>query len=167
MNLVLRRAAALGATARPMRDDDLAFVEALYGSVRAAELSITGWPEEMRAAFLGQQHRAQHQHYRAHYPDAAWLILERGGEPVGRLYFDETPSDLHLIDISLVESSRGAGLGRAIMADLIDRAGETGRTMSLFVEPNNPARRLYLGLGFVDEGNAGAYEAMRWSAAEA
>jgi ribosomal protein S18 acetylase RimI-like enzyme len=165
MNFNLRRAATLGVTARPMTDDDLPFVAALYRSVRAAEMAMTGWAEEMQAAFLDQQHRAQHHHYRTHYPDAAWLILERDGEPVGRLYIDEAPSDLHLIDISLVEACRGAGIGRAIMSDLIERAGEeAGKSMSLFVEPNNPARRLYLSLGFVDEGNAGAYEAMRWRA---
>jgi GNAT superfamily N-acetyltransferase len=162
MDLILRRAAALGVTARAMTEDDLPFVAALYGSVRAAELAVAGWPEEMRTNFLNQQHRAQHQHYRMHYPDAAWLILEQGGEPIGRLYFDEARSDLHLIDISLVEPRRGAGIGGAIMADLIERAGAAGRSMSLFVEPSNPARRLYLSLGFVDEGNAGAYEAMRW-----
>ncbi|HYJ53616.1 MAG TPA: GNAT family N-acetyltransferase [Allosphingosinicella sp.] len=166
MNPILRRAAALGVTARPMTDDDLPFVAGLYRSVRAAELAQTGWPDDMLANFLDQQHRAQHQHYRAHYPDADWLILERDGEPIGRLYVDEAPSDLHLIDISLLEDFRGAGIGRAIMADLIERAGEAGQSMSLFVEPGNPARNLYLGLGFVDEGNAGAYEAMRWRAGE-
>ena len=165
MTFSLRRAATLGVTARPMTDEDLPFVAALYRSVRAAELAMSGWPEEMQAAFFDQQHRAQHHHYRTHYPDAAWLILERGGKPIGRPYFHETPSDLHLIDISLAETCRGAGIGRAIMSDLIERAGgEAGKSMSLFVEPNNRARRLYLRLGFVGEGNAGAYEAMRWRA---
>ena len=144
-----------------MTDDDLPFVAALYASVRAAEVAQTGWPAEMQAAFLDQQHCAQHLHYRAHFAQASWLILERDGAPIGRLYIDETPSNLHLIDITLTESCRGAGIGRAIMEDLVARAGETGSAISLHVEPDNPARRLYLSLGFVDEGNAGAYEAMR------
>jgi ribosomal protein S18 acetylase RimI-like enzyme len=149
-----------------MTDGDLPFVAALYASVRAAELAMTGWPEEMRRLFLDQQHRAQHQHYRSQYPNAAWLILERDGAAIGRLYFDEAPSDLHLIDISLSESARGAGIGRAILADLIESAGAAGRSMSLFVDPHNPARRLYLSLGFVSEGSARAYERMRWRARE-
>jgi ribosomal protein S18 acetylase RimI-like enzyme len=167
MRLILRRAAALGVAARPMTEDDLPFVAGLYRSVRAAELAQTGWPQELQANFLDQQHRAQHQHYRAQFPNALWLILEREGQPIGRLYFDETPRDLHLIDIALLEPCRAAGIGRALMTDLIERADEAGRSMSLFVEPRNPARRLYLSLGFVDEGNAGAYQAMRWRATEA
>jgi len=160
----MRRTEALGVASRAMVEADLPFVAALYASVRSAELAQTGWPEEMRQAFFDQQHQAQHAHYRAYYPDAEWLILERHGKPIGRLYLHEETSDLHLIDISLVESSRGAGIGTAIMEDLIDRAGAQGRSMSLFVEPNNPARRLYSRVGFVGEGISGAYEAMRWRA---
>lgn len=157
----MRRAAALGLECRAMTDVDLPFVAELYASVRAAELALTGWPAEMRGAFLEQQHRAQHQHYRAHYPDADWLIIERQGKRIGRLYVDEAPGDLHLIDISLLDCSRGRGVGTAIIADLIAHADAGGKSLSLFVEPNNPARRLYLRLGFESEGIAGAYESMR------
>ena len=162
----MRRAAALGVTCRARTDDDLPFIAALYASVRAGEMALTGWPEEMRAAFLDQQHRAQHHHYLTHYRDADWLVLEHEGAPIGRLYIHAAPADLHLIDISLIEASRGQGIGTAIMSDLIEKAGEAGMTMSLFVEPNNPARQLYARLGFVSEGIEGAYEAMRWSAGD-
>lgn len=167
MSPLFRRAAELGVRARPMTEEDLLFVAGLYRSVRSAELAQTGWPEELQASFLDQQHRAQHQQYRASYPEAAWLILERGSSPIGRLYFDEGSSDLHLIDIALIEPCRGAGIGRAILADLMERAGKSGRSMSLSVEPHNPARRLYLSLGFVDEGDPGAYQPMRWRSAAA
>lgn len=139
-------AAAFGITYRPMTDDDLPFVAALYATTRAEELAATGWPEAMQAAFLEQQHRAQHGHYRAVHPDGEWLLIERGGAPIGRLYLATQEGMLLIVDISLLPAARGAGLGTAILTDLL--AAET-RPVQLHVEHLNPARRLYERLGFV------------------
>jgi GNAT superfamily N-acetyltransferase len=109
---------------------------------------MLGWPAEMLAAFLEQQRRAQAMHYRAAFADAAWLIVESGGAPVGRLYTDERPASVHLIDIALLPEWRGRGLGGAILADLIADAAARGLAVSLQVEKVNPARRLYERLGF-------------------
>jgi GNAT superfamily N-acetyltransferase len=158
----IRRAAAFDVIYRPLAKPDLPFIAALYASTRAEEVAATAWPEELQQAFLAQQHQAQHNHYQAHYPTALWLIVEAAGEPIGRLYLDEREGDLHLIDISLVPGRRGAGIGAAIMEDLLDWARTRGMTMTLYVEPPNPARRLYERLGFTAEGEAGIYEMMVW-----
>ncbi len=141
----VREAAAFGISYRVMTDDDLPFVAALYATTRAEEVASTGWPPEMQAAFLDQQHRAQHAYYRATWPDAEWLLIERHGEPVGRLYLAEQLGQRLLVDISLLPAARGAGLGTAILTDLL--AGEA-RPVALHVERLNPARRLYERLGF-------------------
>jgi ribosomal protein S18 acetylase RimI-like enzyme len=139
-------AAAFDITYRPETDADLPFVAALYASTRADELAATGWPDEMRAAFLEQQHRAQHAHYRAVHPDGEWLLVERGGAPVGRLYLAAQDDMLLIVDISLLPAMRGTGLGTAILTDVL--AAET-RPVQLHVERTNRARRLYERLGFV------------------
>lgn len=144
----LRRAAALGVTARPMTDADLPFIARLYATTRAEELAATGWPEAMQGAFLDQQHQAQHRHYRAVYPAADWLVLERGGAPVGRLYLDANPGTIRIVDISLLPEARGRGLGGAVLRDLADLARASGRGLALSVFRGNPARRLYDRLGF-------------------
>lgn len=156
-------AAALGLSLRPMADEDLPFVAALYASTRADELAATGWPAAAQQAFLAQQHDAQHRHFRSAHPDADWLIVERDGEPAGRLYLDESEAEVVLIDISLIPARRGAGLGGALIADLISHAGTSGKPVSLHVARTNPgARRLYLRLGFRPVGDDGMYEAMEW-----
>ena len=139
-------AAAFGIGYRPETDADQPFVAALYASTRADEIAATGWPEATQAAFLEQQHRAQHLHYHHVHPDGEWLLIELGGAPVGRLYLAAQDDMLLIVDISLVPAQRGAGLGTAILTDLL--AGET-RPVQLHVEPLNPARRLYERLGFV------------------
>ena len=158
----LNAAARLGVTARPMTDDDLPFVAALYASTRAEELAPLPWPDENKRAFLEQQHRAQHAHYRAHYADADWLILEREGHPIGRLYLDEWREQLRVIDISLAAEARGEGIGGAILADIIAAAGTAGKGVSIHVEKTNPARHLYERLGFELVEDKGVYDLMAW-----
>ena len=158
----IEAAAAFGIAYRPMTDADLPFVARLYASTRADEVAATGWPPAMQAAFLDQQHRAQHQHYRTAFPESAWLIVERDGAAVGRLYLGETDAGLLLLDISLLPEERGAGLGGAMIRDVIAYAGAAGRTLSLHVERHNPARRLYERLGFVPVGEDPVYLEMAW-----
>jgi ribosomal protein S18 acetylase RimI-like enzyme len=158
----IEAAAAFGIAYRPMTDADLPFVERLYASTRAEEMAAAGWPEAMQTAFLGQQHRAQHQHYRTAYPDTQWLIVERAGAPVGRLYLSEAEGGLLLLDISLLPGERGAGLGGAMLRDVIADAAAAGRKLSLHVERSNPARRLYERLGFVIADDDVVYLRMEW-----
>jgi ribosomal protein S18 acetylase RimI-like enzyme len=155
----LRAAGALGISYRPFADEDLPFVAELYASTRREEVAVTGWPPAAQEAFLRQQHEAQHSHYAQHYADAEWLIVERGGEAVGRLYLLETADGLHIVDISLVPQSRGQGIGGAILRDILALAGE--RSVSIHVEKVNPARRLYARLGFEVVADRGLYDLMR------
>lgn len=153
----LRAAAAFAVAYRPMTDSDLPFAAALYASTRAEEVARAGWPEETRRAFLAQQHEAQHHHYRTYYPDAEWLIVERGGEAIGRLYLDEWPSQFRIVDIALVPAARRQGIGAAILEDVIAFAAAAGKAVSIHVEVHNPARGLYERLGFRPVEEKGIY----------
>ena len=158
----LRAAAALGVTYRPSTEADLPFLALVYASTRIEELAPTGWPDEMKRQFLAQQFDAQHRHYIRHYPEAEWLVIERGGQGIGRLYREEWPSQFRLIDISLLPDARGGGVGSAILADLMDEAAAAGKPLTIHVEKHNPAMRLYLRLGFVGVDEHGIYDLMEW-----
>jgi ribosomal protein S18 acetylase RimI-like enzyme len=141
----VKAAAAFGIAYRVMTDGDLPFAAALYATNRAEEVAATGWPPQMQAAFLDQQHRAQHSHYRSSYPTGEWLLIEQAGEAIGRLYLAADRGALLIVDISLLPAARGRGLGTAILTDLLE--SET-RPVELHVERVNPARRLYERFGF-------------------
>jgi ribosomal protein S18 acetylase RimI-like enzyme len=148
-----------------MADADLAFVANLYASTRAEEVAATGWPPSAQQAFLAQQHEAQHRHYRSLHPAADWLIVERAGTPIGRLYLDDSGEELRLIDISLLPEERGAGLGRALIADLMTYAQASAKPLSLHVaRTNEGARRLYARLGFRRVAAEGeSHDLLEWS----
>ena len=136
---------------------DIDFSASVYALTREAELATVDWTDEQKRAFCRQQFDAQHAHYRQHYPKAQLLIIERGGQPVGRLYFEQTSKELRLMEITLVESARNQGIGGAISDTLLRRARAVGIPMGLHVEPFNPARRLYERQGFREVELRGLY----------
>lgn len=155
-----RRAAALGLALRPETDADIPFLGALYAATRMEELAVTSWTEAQKAAFLDMQFQAQRTHYRRHYPEADWFVIEQGGGRIGRLYIERWPSQHRIIDIALLAEHCGKGFGTALLDDLIDEAAAVGKAVSIHVEKNNRARRLYLRLGFEVTEDKGVYDLM-------
>lgn len=165
MAVPLPSATALGLVCRPATDDDLPFLEEVYVSTRVEEIAQTGWPPEMQRQFLASQFDAQHRHYRRHYPDGEWLVIEKDGKGLGRLYVEDWPSQVRLIDIALLPEARGTGIGSALIGDLQAHALAAGKPLSIHVERNNPAMALYLRLGFVKIDEHGIYYLMEWNRA--
>lgn len=163
MGRPFEQAERLGLLCRPRTDADLPFLFGLYASTRAEEVAGTGWLPEQQVQFLQQQFQAQHHHYTTYYPDAEWLVVEHGGERVGRLYLEEWPSQIRIIDIALVPGARGRGFGGALIADVFRRARSVGKKVSIHVEKNNPAMTLYRRLGFVTAEDKGVYDLLEWS----
>ena len=150
-------------TFRPIRPEDQEFLCRLYASIREEELAQTDWTAEQKAAFLRMQFEAQHQHYQRYYPNGRFdLILDEAGEPIGRLYVEEWPSQFRLIDIALVPERRGQGLGSRLLRDLMAAAAAVGKALTIHVERFNPALRLYERLGFREIEDKGVYQLMEW-----
>lgn len=136
------------------------FLAALYADTRADELRPVPWSEAEKTAFLRQQFELQRQHYRLHYPRAQWLVILRGGEPIGRLYLEAGNAELRLMDIALLAAERGQGTGSALLARVLDYADSLGLPVGLHVEPFNPAQRWYVRLGFEHREMRGIYSFM-------
>jgi ribosomal protein S18 acetylase RimI-like enzyme len=149
-------AASRGLTFRAIDDTDLPFLAGVYAATRTEELAPVLWTEAQKAAFCDMQFRAQHAHYQTHYPNALWLVVERDGAAIGRLYFDRWPREHRLIDIAILPPYRGQGIGTAILLDLFADAAD--KPLTIHVEKNNPAMRLYTRLGFRAIGEHGVYD---------
>jgi ribosomal protein S18 acetylase RimI-like enzyme len=146
-----------------MIDADLPFAAALYASTRAEELAPLPWPAEVKQAFLAQQHAAQHAHYRQHYRAMEAMIVERRQAAIGRLYLYEMPSEIRIVDIALIPEARRQGIGAALLRDLFAQAAPRGKSITIHVEKNNPARTLYARLGFeILDDDRGAYDLWEW-----
>lgn len=127
------------------------------------ELQVTGWTDEQKAAFCLMQFQAQDTHYKAHYPEARFDVIQNAaGVPVGRLYVKRTPAQIHVIDISLLTEHRGQGIGTHFLRALQEEAAKAGQSVSIHVEQFNPAQRLYERLKFQRMEQSGIYYRMEW-----
>ena len=105
---------------------------------------VTGWP---RPGDMGVV--AVHDGRRI---GAAWLRLLPATDP-GYGFVDAATPELA---IGVVPGRRGQGVGRRLLEGLLAAARERGYpAVSLSVEPDNPARRLYERAGFRQVGEAG------------
>ncbi len=143
---------------------DADFVIALYTDVRWEELRPVEWPEAAKREFLAQQSRLQSAHYREHYPGAELLLILRGEVPIGRLYLRAGASEVRLMDIALLGTECGHGIGGTLMRALQAHVEQQGLQLTLHVEPTNPAQRLYQRLGFRLIENRGIYDFLGWPA---
>ena len=155
-------AAPDGVTYRRETDDDVAFLAELYASTRREEVAPVPWSDEEKEAFLRWQFEAQRAHYREHYPDCECLVVEKGGEAIGRLYVDRREEEIRLVDVALLPEHRGGGIGGAMLRELLAEGGAAGKPVSIHVEANNPAMSLYRRLGFRHVDTNGVYHLMRW-----
>lgn len=155
--------AAKGVALRPCRDSDADFLCDVYVASRWDEMTPAGWPAETTLAFLRDQYRLQDLHYRKYYADAAWCVIEIGGERAGRLYVLLTDRDLRVVDIALMPAFRNRGVGRALLEAIQGEAATYGAIkVSVHVEQSNPATRLYERLGFRVVETRGPYRLLEW-----
>ena len=144
-------------TLQPVGDDDRPLLLRVYAESREEELAQVPWSAEQKAAFLRQQFEAQHAWWQDHYSGASFDLVLVGGRPAGRLYVDEWRDEIRIVDIALLPEYRGAGLGARLVRDVLARGDAAGKPVSIHVERENPALRLYERLGFRQMEDKGVY----------
>ncbi len=142
---------------RELEATDLAFLqEMLYAALdwRAdGELPAREW------VLAHPQVSIFHEHWGR--PGDAGLVAEDAGRPIGAVWYrlfttaehgegfvdEETPE----LAIAVVEDFRGQGAGRRLLEAMHERARQDGvARISLSVDHDNPARRLYARFGYED-----------------
>ena len=147
-------------TFRPATAEDEPFLRRVYVSTRLEELSVTPWSEEQKLAFLADQFRLQSAYYAQNYPAGeatTYRVILCDGIAAGRLIVNSEPKLMRIVDIALLPEYRGQGIGGSILGDLLAEADARGAMVSIHVEKNNPAMRLYARLGFVPVKDVGVY----------
>ena len=142
---------------RAATEADRDFLMEVYASTREAELAMVPWDAAAKRLFVEHQFTAQDRHYKQHYHDTSYDVIVADGEPAGRLYVARWQREIRIVDITLLPAFRGRGLGTWLLRELMAEADTTGRKLSIHVERENPARRLYARLGFSDAGEHGVY----------
>lgn len=149
---------------RPETAQDADFLARLYRSTRD-DLLLLGLPEPMLANMMAMQFHAQQSGYRKQYPDAAYDIIEKNGEPAGCLITHRGGDAIRLIYIALLPHERNQGHGSRLIRALQAEATGANKSLMLSVSAQNmQAQHLYASSGFQVESNDGVYLEMSWCA---
>src|SRR5205085_53586 len=150
---------------RPVTSGDEEFLLAVYASTRADELVQVAWDAAQKEAFLRMQFAGQWREYHARYPDAEYEVILLNGEAVGRLWIGRDAEQIRLLDIALLPTAQGRGVGGALVQRLIAEARASGKKLRHMVFVlNADALRFYERLGFRVIEDLGAYKHMEWQA---
>lgn len=149
---------------RAARFEDLPFLRQLYRSFRKEEFANIPWPQESKDAFLDQQFDLQHRYYIAAFPGTDFLIMEKDGAPIGRLYLQMAAIEWHIIDIGFLSQWRNHGLGSAILNSIRNAAiTEQITGIVLHVDRTNTrAQKLYQASGFQEVETSVTHIRMQW-----
>jgi ribosomal protein S18 acetylase RimI-like enzyme len=127
-------------------DED--FLCRLHRSTRETEVAAWGLPAEQQEALLLLQYKAQSAHYSRSFPSADHQIITIDGKSVGTTLVDRSADEIRLVDIAILPEHRNAGLGTALVRELLDESVACGKPMRLHVFKPSPAVRFYERLGF-------------------
>jgi ribosomal protein S18 acetylase RimI-like enzyme len=137
---------------RPAEPSDYPFALALYLEGAKEHLSkIDRWDEDRFVALFHQG-----------YEQGQTRIISVDGRVVGFIQVVDFADRLYLRQIHLIDGFRGRGIGSTLIGVELKHGAESGRPVTLDVMHGNPARRLYVKLGFESTGKDPDKEQMIW-----
>jgi GNAT superfamily N-acetyltransferase len=105
----------------------------------------------------------QQRHFAQHYRPSQCQIIVLGGQDVGVLRTVEDETEVCLSVIEILPQFQGGGIGTTVIQSILDEAHRNGKPVALQVLKVNPARRLYVRLGFETYGETETHYQMRAS----
>ncbi len=133
------------------------------------QLEMLRADEALWRSLIDMQYRGRNMTYAQVFPAAEDSILclrnDAGSEvPVGRILVNKPPGCWRIVDIAVLATLRGRGLGAFAVKNCINEATAAGARLELRVTPGNPARLLYERLGFIVVSEDAMDVEMAWSA---
>lgn len=148
---------------RPATPEDAPFLLVLYKSSRGDDLRGLGWEDQRVAEFLDMQYEAQQRFHANEYRRPVDQIIERNGEPIGRLMFEPREHEIRCVDIAILPAHRSAGFGAQLLRDLQTEATRQKKPLRLQVIRFNRAIALFERLGFQRISETGTHFQMEWT----
>lgn len=128
---------------------DEPFLFQLFESTHGQQFALLPLAPAQREMLVRMQFEAQRSGYRAQFPASQDFVIVTGGEPVGRLWLDESGDHARVLDIAFVPAQQRRGMGRAVLEQVIGKAESVGKPVRLSVDRmNGRAFELYRRLGF-------------------
>lgn len=134
----------LGIGLRPAVPEDREFLWLLHCETMRSYVELTwGWDEDWQRRRFDQR-----------FNPPALKIIVKDGAPIGFVHIERTPGTIFLTGIEIAPAEQNRGIASQIIRDLLAEADRERLPVRLQVLKVNPARRLYLRLGFRSAGES-------------
>lgn len=87
---------------------------------------------------MGSQWEAQRLHYEAHFPRSDHRLIRLDGEPIGRIWVDDSDDETFVLDMALLPEHRSRGIATLLLGELMRAAEPLSKTVKLSVSVLNP-----------------------------
>jgi len=154
-------------TLRIARNEDTPFLSALFFERNAPRFASLGWDDLQLRSILQMQYRARAKGYAEQFADLKdFVILDSKQQPIGELLLHEAAGEIRIVDVCISSSKQGRGVATRLLRELQQEAIVKEATITLRVDHENPARRLYQRLGFQKITGDALQIEMQWIAAD-
>lgn len=151
-----------GLSLRAATPADEDFQYSLYRSTRQDLFTVDTSPENIES-LIGMQYAARQTSYSQRFGSMMDFIVEKEGDPIGRVVVDFGHQEVRVIDVALIPDMRGKGCGGHILKSIQRAAALGGLPVVLVVaRSNHAARHFYAVHGFVVDEASGAQDCMIW-----
>ena len=152
---------------RVAQTGDAEFLFQLFAERHTAQFAPLGWSDAQLRSMLQMQYRARAAGYAQQFVDLERFVIHTEDQhPVGELLLYRTNQEIRIVDICISNEYRQQGMGTQVLSELQREAATTGSAITLSVDHENPARKLYERLGFHETGSNALQAEMRWQFAE-
>jgi len=133
---------------RPAAQHDRLLCETLFIEQHQRPLVLAGWNDAQCRHYLQSQFTMREQHLATQYPCADHYMIVAEENEVGRMLINRQQNQIQIVDMALLASWCGRGIGAYLLSELCREADETKKPLALQVACDNPAQRLYSRFGF-------------------
>lgn len=105
----------------------------------------------------------QRRHFQQHFRPEVNQIIVLNGCDAGLISVGQNKNEFFIRNIQILPEHQNKGIGRFIIARIIQQAQQQGCLVALQVLKVNRARRFYEQLGFVIEGETQTHFNMKWA----
>ena len=146
---------------RPVTPEDDPVLFEIFCSAHEHKFAPLELPEDQLEQLLKIQFEGQRRDFLQRYPGGRFDLVVKSGEVIGQWFVCQQPDGFLVIDITFLPCHR-TGIATRLVRGFLREARDAGKPVRAHVEATNPARRLWLRMGFQKVGDDGAYWALEY-----
>ncbi|MCR9222166.1 MAG: GNAT family N-acetyltransferase [Alphaproteobacteria bacterium] len=128
-----------GLTVRPARPADKPFLKKLVDDKYSDLRATTDLSRDQVEHLMDVQLTGQTTGYGGMFPNAAYFVIEKTGQPIGKLSLDWDGECARVVDLGFIRKAQGKGYGQSVVLALLAACGQAKCPLTVVCLTHNVA----------------------------